>query len=134
MNTQGYCGVRGPRGLYRRRVWPTALLLAAATGLQGCGKGVEPGATSNPVAPGRPGTGNPVVQVAPVMPGSITESPGIGGSRGLIPEGATGDASPPAEARRPGVGLDGGLAGGAAGAGPAAAASGSAPGAGPGRK
>lgn len=100
--------------LARARRRPAAwLVLLLAAGLHGCDGRPGYGATANPVAPGRPGTGNPVVHVSP-RPGSINESPGIGGSRGLIPPGASGgptlSAVPGAGSRdQPGVGLDGGL-------------------------
>jgi hypothetical protein len=102
------------------------LVLPLVAGLHGCGRDTVDGATQSAVAPGRPGTGNPVEVVSP-RPGSITESPGIGGSRGLIPPGVTGSGGPtyyPGQAQEashpsqalPGVGLDGGLGAGASAA------------------
>jgi predicted outer membrane protein len=79
--------------------------------------GAPEGATQSAVAPGRPGTGNPTVVVAP-QPGSWTESPQTGGARALVPMGATGKPGGrrvPGKDRvfqLPGVGLDGGLGGG----------------------
>lgn len=103
-----------------------AAALLALT-LQGCERGADSGATANPVAPGRPGTGNPTVVLEP-QPGSINESPQVGGSTRNVPEGITGSGGPTrvpggTQARehpslQPGSGLDGGLGGP-----PAAAAS-----------
>ena len=98
----------------------SVLLIAALLALQGCGRGVEDGATANPNAPGRPGTGNAVVTIAP-QPESITESPQIGGARHAVPAGISGRGGPPDYPgasqppshpwfqQQPGVGLDGGL-------------------------
>lgn len=61
----------------------------ALLGLQGCERGADSGATANPVAPGRPGTGNGIEVVKP-QPTSIPESPQVGGNRGQVPAGVTG--------------------------------------------
>lgn len=99
------------------RLGAAGLLLAAAV-LQGCDRGADSGATANPVAPGRPGTGNPTAEVQP-RPGSINESPQVGGSTAQIPEGITGSGGPTKVPqgmqgrshvpRQVGSGLDGGL-------------------------
>lgn len=118
----------GERHRVRRTLHVLALALplaALALALQGCGRGADSGATANPNAPGRPGTGNPAVEIT-ARPESITESPQIGGARGMVPEGITGSGGPtdyPGELQsrgaasaqqQPGVGLDGGLDDGAA--------------------
>jgi hypothetical protein len=99
--------------------------LAAAVlllGLAGCERGADSGATANPVAPGQPGTGNPVEQVAP-RADSPNESPQIGGAREQVPAGITGSGGTtdvPGELQGrsqlggPGTGLQGGLGGGGA--------------------
>lgn len=103
----------------RSRGWLRPLApLFLALGLQGCERGADSGHTANPVAPGRPGTGNPVETVQP-RPGSITESPQVGGARGRVPEGITGSGGTtdvPGELQgrsyipqQPGVGLHGGV-------------------------
>jgi hypothetical protein len=101
----------------RERVtWLAPILLAGA--LAGCERGADSGATANPVAPGRPGNNERAEVVRPV-PGSITESPQVGGSTAQVPAGITGSggvtkvpgslqgrSNVPAQ---PGTGVDGGL-------------------------
>ena len=105
-----------PRRHALRKAVPAACRTLACVLLLACGAcdGPPDGATDLAVAPGRPGTGNPTIVVAP-QPVSSTESPQTGGARWLVPEGATGK---PAGRRAPGkdavfdlpgVGLDGGL-------------------------
>lgn len=102
----------------RRAVGAVAVLLSAAI-LPGCDRGgVDSGATANPVAPGRPGTGNGTEVVAP-NPTSIPESPQVGGSTRQVPEGVTGSGGTPdypgglqgqeSAAAVPGGGVRGGL-------------------------
>lgn len=96
---------------------------ALAAGLAACERGADSGATANPVAPGRPGTGNPVEQVTPT-PDPSPQSPQVGGPTGNIPAGITGSGGPTdypgAQGNtqppvREGVGLQGGLGGNAPG-------------------
>lgn len=63
--------------------------LSLALGLQACERGADSGATANPVAPGRPGTGNGIEVVEP-RPTNTHESPQVGGSTHEIPAGITG--------------------------------------------
>lgn len=115
------CRRIGPDRSGAAKAWLSFLLLVLMLlSLPGCERGADSGATANPVAPGRPGTDNEVVTVAP-EPGSITESPQVGGNRGAVPDGVTGrggttdypgrvqDRSYPYMRQQPGVGLDGGL-------------------------
>lgn len=126
MNRQARPFVRagsGPRLFWRLSVQVLACA-ALATALAGCERGADSGATANPVAPGRPGTGNPVREVTPT-PDPSPQSPGVGGPTHNIPEGATGSGGPtiyPGQAQsgneapaRPGVGVQGGLGGDAPG-------------------
>ncbi|TFY96854.1 hypothetical protein [Ramlibacter rhizophilus] len=81
-----------------------AVFLAAAA-LAGCDRGADTGATANPVAPGRPGEGNPPVSVVPLVPGGASPnvSPGVGGTP-PSPQGVTGSGSAdPAISTIPGV-------------------------------
>lgn len=97
-----------------RAIWLLPLLL----GLFACERGADSGATANPVAPGRPGDSNPVETVRPT-PGSINESPQVGGSTAQVPAGITGSGGPTdvpggmqgqsSIPRHAGVGVDGGL-------------------------
>jgi hypothetical protein len=121
---------RSTRGATRLLVAQGLVLLA----LQGCERGADSGATSNPVAPGQPGTSAPTKEVAPVA-GSSNQSPQVGGSTVQIPVGVTGSGGTtdlPGESQgnsttlaQPGSGLQGGLGGSNAGAAgsPAAGAS-----------
>jgi hypothetical protein len=114
------------------RTRTAALVLAAglAFGLAGCDRG----ATSNPNAPGRPGTGNPVTSVAPAaadtppsranaVAGSA-DQPAAAGAQ-TVP-GASGNGGGQAAAQ-PGQGLQGGMGAGPAGSGPAGTPTSSAP-------
>lgn len=102
-----------------RQAWASgAGALAAVLLLGACSERAD----INPVAPGRPGTGNPAVLIEPVVP-----QPPVGGStgpRGTIapheasggrdmPAGTTGSGIGLADTQstpvQPGVGLDGGL-------------------------
>lgn len=69
-----------------------ALVFAAAAslGLAGCDRGADSGATANPNAPGRPGTGNPTVVVTP----SAADGPsGVAGSAPRPGSSGAGSAS-----------------------------------------
>lgn len=60
-----------------------ALVLALGLVLGGCGRGADSGATANPNAPGRPGTGNPPETAAPQQPD--TRAGGSAGPVGVVP-------------------------------------------------
>jgi hypothetical protein len=96
------------------RARTSALLLAAglALGLAGCDRG----ATSNPNAPGRPGTGNPVTSVAPAAPDTPPAGPK---DTGGVARGVTGNGGGSQASEQPGHGLQGGM-----GAGPSASTQG----------
>lgn len=68
----------------------TTTAVLAACLLAACERGADSGATANPMAPGRPGTANPPVQVAP-EPTVPARSPQVGGTPALAP--AVGAAS-----------------------------------------
>lgn len=69
------------------------VLLCAGLMLGGCGRGADSGATSNPNAPGSPGTGNPPVTTAPQQAdGPAGGSPG---PVGVVTPGSSGTGMPP---------------------------------------
>ncbi|HEY0920206.1 hypothetical protein [Devosia sp.] len=100
-----------------------ALIVAAAAslGLAGCGRGADSGATANPNAPGRPGTGTPTQVVTPAAGDSAPGGPsGVAGSA-PHPGSSGGDAVPGAtgsgtvgQAPPAGSGLQGGMGSGPA--------------------
>ena len=83
--------------------------VALAAGLAGCDRG----ASSNPNAPGSPGTGNPVTSVAPATGDTPPAGP-HDAATGVV-NGATGNGGA-SQSPQPGQGLQGGM-----GAGPAPA-------------
>lgn len=95
-----------------RRALASLILMAGAI-LAGCDRGADTGATANPVLPGRPGEGNPVVEATPRIDTSPV-SPGIAPEQGkanVIP-GTTGRGdSTPTVPLQPGHGTAGGLGG-----------------------
>lgn len=110
------------------RAVTAGILLAGAAALAGCDRGADTGATSNPNAPGQPGS-NPPVTAIPDS-GSTNVSPGVGGQAGVQPvPGATGSGGTgtgPTTSTEPGTGTAGGLGGtNAVGAGPQQGQSGS---------
>lgn len=105
----------------RPRAFGLVLAVSAVAALAGCDRG----ATSNPNAPGSPGTGNPTVQTAPATGDKPAESanaaagstgPGGAAQGAVTAREATGGSSGSVP---PGGGLQGGM-----GAGPAPGASG----------
>jgi hypothetical protein len=113
-----------------------ALAAVAAALLSACERGADSGATANPNAPGRPGTGNAVEQARvpqapdgpPGGPSGVKGSaphPGASGGdavvgttgRGTSQPGAGGQAAPPGSGLTGGLGASQGQA--AMGAGPA---------------
>lgn len=100
-----------------------AVLVLACAALAACGRGADTGATTNPNAPGQPGTGNPVEAAAPQQPDSMAG--GSSGMKGSLPHpgasggdavpGATGRGAPEDGGRSqpppPGTGTTGGLGG-----------------------
>lgn len=101
-----------------------ALVLAvlASASLVACGRGADSGATSNPNAPGSPGTGNAVTTSTPQQ-GDSSSGRGSSGMAGSAPHpgssggdavvGVTGKGAPQANDKSqdapPAAGLNGGL-------------------------
>lgn len=113
------------------QAFTAAVALALSAVLAGCGQGADTGATSNPNAPGSPGTGNAAEVSTPTRAAGQGDSgaPGPSGVKGSAPHpgssggdtvsGITGRGTDEAGGRsqtaQPGLGTTGGL-GGQAGA------------------
>ena len=70
------------------------LALCIASLLVACGRGADSGATTNPNAPGSPGTGNATTQATPQQPDS--RAGGSAGFKGVVPprDASGGDVMP----------------------------------------
>ena len=98
------------------RQWALVLAAVSSLGLAACQRGADSGATANPNAPGRPGTGNDTEVARPAAPDSSTGR-GSSGAKGSLPHpgssggdaaaGTTGQGSS-AMGAGPGTGLAGG--------------------------
>ena len=115
------------------REWALVLAAASSLGLAACQRGADSGATANPVAPGRPGTGNPTEVARPAAPdnssgrgpsGVAGSMPHPGSSGGDAPAGTTGKGTS-AMGAGPGTGLAGGTGQGMSPGVPSGAAEGS---------
>jgi hypothetical protein len=106
---------RDPHALMPTRAVVLGLAAFLALGLVACQRGADTGATANPNAPGRPGTGNAPVIAQPAAPDSAGAG-GSSGEKGSLPHPGSsgGDAVPGTtggggSSAPPGTGLQGGL-------------------------